>query len=332
MTATQTNGHSGPVDPVTRQLIRGSLRAARLECELIIERTAMSAFIREKKDYTVSFLDGKGQEVYGETMGSDILGCVWAYYPAESMRPGDLYWYNDPYISQGSITHTPDMVFIAPVFYEGDVVAYCHSFAHFWDLGGSRPGSIGPANTEKKDYTVSFLDGKGQEVYGETMGSDILGCVWAYYPAESMRPGDLYWYNDPYISQGSITHTPDMVFIAPVFYEGDVVAYCHSFAHFWDLGGSRPGSIGPANTEIFHDGTLVPPIKIVNQGILNDEAYRIILRNPVPRPSGGRLQGVDGRSSTRSGKAPGDVRPLRQSDDVGRNRAGPGRHGKVSAG
>ena len=167
-----------PVDPVTRQLIRGSLRAARLECELIIERTAMSAFIREKKD-----------------------------------------------------------------------------------------------------YTVSFLDAGGREIYGDTMGSDILGCVWDYYPVDAMRPGDLYWYNDPYLSQGSITHTPDMVFIAPVFFHGEVVAYCHSFAHFWDLGGSRPGSIGPANTEIFHDGTLVPPIKIIDAGRLNDEAYRIILRN-----------------------------------------------------
>ena len=167
-----------PVDPVTRQLIRGSLRAARLECELIIERTAMSAFIREKKD-----------------------------------------------------------------------------------------------------YTVSFLDAGGREIYGDTMGSDILGCVWEYYPVDAMQPGDLYWYNDPYLSQGSITHTPDMVFIVPVFFHGEVVAYCHSFAHFWDLGGSRPGSIGPANTEIFHDGTLVPPIKIIDAGNLNDEAYRIILRN-----------------------------------------------------
>ncbi len=167
-----------PVNPVTRQLIRGSLRAARLECELIIERTAMSAFIREKKD-----------------------------------------------------------------------------------------------------YTVSFLDAGGREIYGDTMGSDILGCVWDYYPVEQMKPGDLYWYNDPYLSQGSITHTPDMVFIAPVFFHGEVVAYCHSFAHFWDLGGSRPGSIGPANTEIFHDGTLVPPIKIIDASRLNEEAYRIILRN-----------------------------------------------------
>ena len=166
------------VDPITRQLVRGSLRAARLECELIIERTAMSAFIREKKD-----------------------------------------------------------------------------------------------------YTVSFLDAQGHEIYGSTMGSNIMGCVWDFYPADTMAPGDLYWYNDPYISQGSITHTPDMVFIVPVFYQGEIVAYSHSFAHFWDLGGARPGSIGPANTEIFHEGTLVPPIKIVDQGKMNGEAYRIILRN-----------------------------------------------------
>ena len=166
------------VDPITLQLIRGSLRSARLECELLIERTDMSAFIREKKDYTVSFLDHRGQEIYGETLGSDILGCV-------------------------------------------------------------------------------------------------RDC----YPPEAMHSGDVYWYNDPYISKGSISHTPDMVFITPVFFEEELVAYCHSFAHFWDLGGSRPGSIGPANTEIFHDGTLVPPIRIVDRGRLNDEAYRIILRN-----------------------------------------------------
>ncbi len=182
MSKTPANGKSAvlktSVDPITMQLIRGSLRSARLECELIIERAAMSAFIREKKD-----------------------------------------------------------------------------------------------------YTVSFLDRRGQEIYGETMGSDILGCVWECYPPETMHPGDVYWYNDPYISHGSITHTPDMVFITPVFFEEELVAYCHSFAHFWDLGGSRPGSIGPANTEIFHDGTLVPPIRIVNQGELNGEAYRIILRN-----------------------------------------------------
>ena len=55
-----TANNNQAIDPVTRQLIRGSLRAARLECELLIERTAMSAFIREKKDYQVNFLDRNG--------------------------------------------------------------------------------------------------------------------------------------------------------------------------------------------------------------------------------------------------------------------------------
>ena len=166
------------VDPIVVQLIRGSLKAARQECEILIERTSMSAFIREKKD-----------------------------------------------------------------------------------------------------YLISFCDSQGKSVYGADQGSDLIDCVWDYYPSETMRPGDLYWYNDPYISDGAISHSPDMVFITPVFYDGDLVAYCYSWAHFWDMGGSRPGSIGPANTEIFHDGTLVPPVKIVKEGVLNDEAYRIILRN-----------------------------------------------------
>jgi len=105
------------VDPVTRQLVRGSLRAARLECELLIERTAMSAFIREKKDYQVNFLDRNGHELYGDTMGSDMVQCVWDAYPVETMAHDDLYWYNDPYLSKGSVTHTPDMTFLAPVFF-----------------------------------------------------------------------------------------------------------------------------------------------------------------------------------------------------------------------
>ena len=78
------------VDPILLQLIRGSLKAARQECEILIERTSMSAFIREKKDYLISFCDGQGKSVYGADQGSDLIDCVWDYYPSESMRPGDL--------------------------------------------------------------------------------------------------------------------------------------------------------------------------------------------------------------------------------------------------
>ena len=43
------------VDPVTLELIKGMMRSARAEMEALIERTAMSPFIREKKDYFTAF-------------------------------------------------------------------------------------------------------------------------------------------------------------------------------------------------------------------------------------------------------------------------------------
>jgi N-methylhydantoinase B len=94
-----------------------------------------------------------------------------------------------------------------------------------------------------------------------------------------MRPGDLYWYNDCHGSRGGVSHSPDMVFAAPVFHRGQLVAFSQTWGHFWDIGGLRAGSISPDATEIFHEGIIVPAIRIYRQGRLNDEAFRIFLRN-----------------------------------------------------
>ena len=58
-----------------------------------------------------------------------------------------------------------------------------------------------------------------------------------------------------------------------------MVAFTVTYGHYQDIGGVKPGSISPQATEIFHEGTLVPPIRIYRQGQLNEEAYRIFLRN-----------------------------------------------------
>ena len=44
-------------DPVTLEIIRGAIRAAQAEMEALIERTAISAFIREKKDFYTALFD-----------------------------------------------------------------------------------------------------------------------------------------------------------------------------------------------------------------------------------------------------------------------------------
>ena len=94
-----------------------------------------------------------------------------------------------------------------------------------------------------------------------------------------MRPGDVYWFNDPYLSDGAVQHHQDMVFVVPVFHDGRLVAFTTTFGHYQDIGGTRAGSISPHSTEIYHEGVLVPPVRIVREGQLNEEAYRIFLRN-----------------------------------------------------
>jgi N-methylhydantoinase B len=168
------------VDPITLEIIRGALYSAIREMELLMERCAMSPFIKEKKDYFVGLYDRAGRMVASH-------------------------------------------------------------------ISASGPGMVRP--------------------------------VLQAYPVETMRPGDAYWFNDPYLSDGAVQHHQDMVFVVPVFHDGDVIAFAVTFGHYQDIGGARAGSISPHSTEIYHEGILVPPVRIMREGRLNEEAYRLFLRN-----------------------------------------------------
>lgn len=134
------------IDPIVREVVRGGLRALQAEMEALIERTAMSAFIREKKDYFAGVFDPDGQLIVGTNIPvfGDLIRPILERYPVEAMQPGDIYWYNDCYASHGAVSHSPDQVYIAPIFVDGRVSAFIQSWAHFTDIGGMRPGSLSP--------------------------------------------------------------------------------------------------------------------------------------------------------------------------------------------
>src|SRR5260221_10354156 len=108
-------------DAVTLEVIRGAIRAAQTEMEALIERTAISAFIREKKDFYTSLFDADGVMAVGSNMPvfGDICGPVFRDFPADTLRPGDLYWYNDCYGSRGRISHSNDQGLLAAAFHHG---------------------------------------------------------------------------------------------------------------------------------------------------------------------------------------------------------------------
>jgi N-methylhydantoinase B len=145
------NGRSpGACDPVTLEILRGAIRAVQAEMEALIERTAISAFIREKKDFYTSIFDAEGVMAVGSNMPvfGDMSGSVFKRFPPQTMRQGDLYWYSDCYESTGAVSHSNDQVLIAPVFHEGRRCAFVMGWAHFADIGGMRAGSISPDATD----------------------------------------------------------------------------------------------------------------------------------------------------------------------------------------
>lgn len=137
-------------DAITLEVIRGAISAAQAEMEALIERTAISAFIREKKDFYTALFDADGVMTVGSMVPvfGDVTSPVLRAFPKETMRPGDVYWYNDCYASQGGVSHLNDQCLLAPVFHGDRLCAFVMSWAHFADIGGLHPGSISPEATE----------------------------------------------------------------------------------------------------------------------------------------------------------------------------------------
>lgn len=142
--------------------------------------------------------------------------------------------------------------------------------------------SISSGIKEKKDRFIGFYDAEGRLISAHLAftGAGLIGShLFDQYPVDEMRPGDVFWFNDPYFTHGAIQHLGDMCFATPVFGDGKVVAFSTAFGHFRDIGGSKAGSISPSATEIYHEGLRIPAIRIFEAGKFNEEVYSIILAN-----------------------------------------------------
>ena len=87
--------------------------------------------------------------------------------------------------------------------------------------------------------------------------------------------GDIIALNDPY--KGG-NHLPDITTVAPIFYTGKLLGFTATRAHHADIGGMAPGSM-PVATELYQEGLIIPPIKLVEAGKISKAAWSIILRN-----------------------------------------------------
>lgn len=98
-------------------------------------------------------------------------------------------------------------------------------------------------------------------------------------PFDDLAPGDVIITNHPYASGGVASHTPDVQLIQPYFHDGRLVGFGWSFVHMTDVGGRVPSSISPSSTEIFHEGLLIPPLRIMRAGRFVPEVLQIFRAN-----------------------------------------------------
>jgi N-methylhydantoinase B len=95
------------------------------------------------------------------------------------------------------------------------------------------------------------------------------------YGVEHLLPGDGILLNDPYL--GGV-HLNDITLITPVFHQGEVFGYVANIAHHVDVGGGAPGSIG-VSSEIYQEGTIIPPVRFVKAGEIDRDLFAMIRAN-----------------------------------------------------
>jgi N-methylhydantoinase B/oxoprolinase/acetone carboxylase alpha subunit len=139
--------------------------------------------------------------------------------------------------------------------------------------------ALSPNIKERKDFSCALFDECGETL---AQGSHIpvhLGAmplsVQAAIRAFPIEEGDLVVLNDPY--RGG-THLPDITCVSPVFVGGRRAFFIANRAHHADVGGMSPGSM-PLATELFQEGLIIPPLKLVSGGRRNEDVMRLFLAN-----------------------------------------------------
>lgn len=141
-----------------------------------------------------------------------------------------------------------------------------------------------PNIKERHDCSSAIFDASGRVIaqahhipihLGSMIGA--IEALIARHPLDSLRAGDMFLANDPYTGGGS--HLPDLNIIAPVFHDGDLLAFVANIAHHADVGGMVPGSEAAVCESIFQEGLRLPPVRIVHAGDICQDIVDIVLLN-----------------------------------------------------
>jgi N-methylhydantoinase B len=144
--------------------------------------------------------------------------------------------------------------------------------------------AFSPNIKERADCSSAIFDAAGQVVavaqrvpihLGSMVGA--VDEILKRYDRAQLQEGDMFMANDPYNGGGS--HLPDINVVAPVFFEGELVAFVANIAHHADVGGMVPGSESAICESIYQEGLRLPPVRVMHKGEVNRDLVEILMLN-----------------------------------------------------
>src|SRR6266508_521404 len=146
---------------------------------------------------------------------------------------------------------------------------------------------------ERRDCSTALFDARGRMVAQAEHIPVLLGAMpeaVVAVMARDPRPGDVFAVNDPY-SGG--THLPDVTLVSQLVVDGEGMGWAVTRAHHSDIGGMRPGSMPSDSREIWQEGLVIPPVRLVRDGSYVRDVFDLILANsrtPALRRGDSRAQ------------------------------------------
>ncbi|MBA2579778.1 MAG: hydantoinase B/oxoprolinase family protein [Thermoleophilaceae bacterium] len=132
---------------------------------------------------------------------------------------------------------------------------------------------------ERRDCSTALFDREGRMVAQAEHIPVHLGAMPEAVAAVIERepdPGDVFIVNDPY-SGG--THLPDITLVSPISQADEIVGFAVTRAHHSDVGGMRPGSMPSDSRDLYQEGLVIPPLRLVRAGEYVRDVLDLILAN-----------------------------------------------------
>jgi N-methylhydantoinase B len=206
----------------------------------------------------------------------------------DAIEPGAWDGRDLPYLPRTDLEINPSLVLNTEFDLEVDPITYQVLRSRFWNMNLDHSDTIkrvsGSANiVYMDDFNTSLLTENGDTVVcGPSVqyftGHGDLAVKWTLENRSSnprINDGDVFLQNDPYIGT---EHQMDTMTYLPIFWDGGLFCWILSNTHMGDVGGTDPGSFCIGATDIFSESTPVPPIKIVREGVLQNDVVEMFVR------------------------------------------------------